>query len=101
MFDLNGKVALVTGATGAIGGAIARTLHEMGATLALSGTKVSNLESLANELKNRVQLFACNLNSAEAIQDLITNVENIFGKIDILVNNAGITRDNLMMRMTD
>lgn len=101
MFDLNEKVALVTGATGAIGGAIARTLHEMGATLALSGTKVSNLESLANELKDRVQLFACNLNSAEAIQDLITNVENIFGKIDILVNNAGITRDNLMMRMTD
>ena len=101
MFDLNGKVALVTGATGAIGGATARTLHEMGATLALSGTKVSNLESLANKLKNRVQLFACNLNSAEAIQDLITNVENIFGKIDILVNNAGITRDNLMMRMTD
>ncbi|MCR4623148.1 MAG: 3-oxoacyl-[acyl-carrier-protein] reductase [Alphaproteobacteria bacterium] len=101
MFDLNGKAALVTGATGAIGGAIARTLHEMGATLALSGTKVSNLESLANELKNRVQLFACNLNSAEAIQNLITNVENIFGKIDILVNNAGITRDNLMMRMTD
>ena len=101
MFDLNGKVALVTGATGAIGGAIARTLHEMGATLALSGTKVSNLESLANELKDRVQLFACNLNSAEAIQDLVNNVENTFGKIDILVNNAGITRDNLMMRMTD
>jgi len=101
MFDLNGKVALVTGATGAIGGAIARTLHKMGATLALSGTKVSNLESLANELKDRVQLFACNLNSAEAIQDLITNVENAFGKIDILVNNAGITRDNLMMRVTD
>lgn len=101
MFDLNGKVALVTGATGAIGGAIARTLHEMGSTLALSGTKVSNLESLANELKDRVQLFACNLNSAEAIQGLITNVENAFGKIDILVNNAGITHDNLMMRMTD
>ncbi len=101
MFDLNGKVALVTGATGAIGGAIARTLHKMGATLALSGTKVSNLESLADELKDRVQLFACNLNSAEAIQDLVTNVENIFDKVDILVNNAGITRDNLMMRMTD
>ena len=101
MFDLDGKVALVTGATGAIGGAIARTLHKMGATLALSGTKVSNLESLADELKDRVQLFACNLNSAEAIQDLVTNVENIFDKVDILVNNAGITRDNLMMRMTD
>lgn len=101
MFNLDGKVALVTGATGAIGGAIARTLHEMGATLALSGTKVSNLESLAKELKTHVQLFACNLNSAEAIQDLISNVENVFDKIDILVNNAGITRDNLMMRITD
>lgn len=101
MFDLNGKVALVTGTTGAIGGAIARTLHKMGATLALSGTKVSNLEALANELKDRVQLFACNLNSAEAIQDLINNVGNTFDKIDILVNNAGITRDNLMMRLTD
>lgn len=101
MFDLNGKVALVTGATGAIGGAIARTLHKMGATLALSGTKVSNLESLAKELGDRVQLFACNLNSAEAIQDLIDNTERFFDKIDILVNNAGITRDNLMMRISD
>ena len=73
----------------------------MGATLALSGTKTSNLESLANELKDRVELFACNLNSAEAIQNLINNVEKTFGKIDILVNNAGITRDNLIMRMTD
>lgn len=101
MFNLDGKVALVTGATGAIGGAIARALHEMGATLALSGTKVSNLESLAKELKTRVQLFACNLNSAEGIQELVGNVENVFDRIDILVNNAGITRDNLMMRMTD
>lgn len=101
MFDLSGKVALVTGATGAIGGAIARTLHKMGATLALSGTKVSNLESLANELGDRVQLFACNLNSAEAIQDLINNAERFFDRIDILVNNAGITRDNLMMRISD
>ena len=101
MFDLNEKVALVTGATGAIGGAISRILHEMGATLALSGTKTSNLESLANELKDRVELFACNLNSAEAIQNLINNVEKTFGKINILVNNAGITRDNLIMRMTD
>ena len=101
MFDLNEKVALVTGATGAIGGAISRILHEMGATLALSGTKTSNLESLANELKDRVELFACTLNSAEAIQNLINNVEKTFGKIDFLVNNAGITRDNLIMRMTD
>lgn len=101
MFDLNGKIALVTGATGAIGGAIARTLHDMRATLALSGTKVSNLESLAAELKNHVQLFACNLSSADAIQNLVADVEKAFDRIDILVNNAGITRDNLMMRMTD
>jgi len=101
MFDLNGKIALVTGATGAIGGAIARTLHDMGATLALSGTKVSNLESLAAELKNHVQLFACNLSSADAIQNFVADVEKAFDRIDILVNNAGITRDNLMMRMTD
>jgi len=101
MFDLNGKIALVTGATGAIGGAIARTLHDMGATLALSGTKVSNLESLAAELKSHVQLFTCNLSSAEAIQNLVADVEKAFDRIDILVNNAGITRDNLMMRMTD
>ena len=101
MFDLDGKVAVITGATGAIGGAIARTLHSMGAILALSGTRISNLESLAGELKTRVQLFACDLNSAEAIQNLVSNVEKVFGKIDILVNNAGITRDVLMMRMTD
>ena len=101
MFDLNGKVALVTGATGAIGGAIARILHEMGATLALSGTKISSLESLAMELKNRVQLFACDLSSAGAIQNLAIDVERDFDKVDILVNNAGITRDSLMMRMTD
>ncbi len=101
MFNLEGKVAVVTGATGAIGGAIARTLHSMGATLALSGTRIANLESLAGELNTRVQLFACDLNSAKAIQNLVSNVVNTFGKIDILVNNAGITRDVLMMRMTD
>lgn len=101
MFDLTGKVALVTGATGAIGGAIAKTLHKMGATLALSGTKVNQLESLAQELSSRVQLFSCNLSSPEAIQELTTNVERVFDKVDILVNNAGITRDGLMMRMSD
>lgn len=101
MFDLSGKVALITGATGAIGGAIARTLHKMGATVALSGTRISNLESLAAELGERVQLFACNLNSAEAVPELISNVERFFERVDILVNNAGITRDNLMMRMSD
>lgn len=101
MFDLRGKVALVTGATGAIGGATARTLHKMGATLALSGTKVANLESLAKELGDRVHLFACNLNSVEAIQDLVSNIERVYDRVDILVNNAGMTRDNLLLRMSD
>ncbi len=101
MFDLRGKVALITGATGAIGGAISRTLHQMGATLALSGTKVNNLEALANELEERVQLFACNLNSAEDIRALVKNIERVYDRVDILVNNAGITRDNLLLRMSD
>lgn len=101
MFDLTGKVALVTGATGAIGRATARFLHKMGATLALSGTKIGNLESLANELEERVNLFACNLGFPDAIQELVMNIERVYGRTDILVNNAGITRDSLMMRMPD
>ncbi|MDR2158278.1 MAG: 3-oxoacyl-[acyl-carrier-protein] reductase [Holosporaceae bacterium] len=101
MFDLSGKVALVTGATGAIGGATARVLHKMGATVAVSGTKIDGLEHLANELSERVHLFACNLNLAGAIEELTPNIERICGRVDILVNNAGITRDNLLMRMTD
>lgn len=101
MFNLRGKVALVTGATGAIGGAISRTLHQMGATLALSGTKVTNLELLANELSERVHLFACNLSSTEDIRSLVRNVERVYDRVDILVNNAGITRDNLLLRMSD
>jgi 3-oxoacyl-[acyl-carrier protein] reductase len=101
MFDLTGKIALVTGATGAIGGAIARVLHRMGASLALSGTKVDGLARLSEELSERVHLFACNLNLSGAVEELIPNVERIYGRVDILVNNAGITRDNLLMRMTD
>ena len=101
MFDLSGKVALVTGATGAIGKAITKTLHGMGATLAISGTKVENLEMLADELSERVNLFACNLVSMEAVETLVPNVERICGRVDILVNNAGINRDNLIMRMSD
>lgn len=101
MFDITGKVALVTGATGSIGGAIAKTLHKMGATLALSGTHVENLERLANELSERVHLFACNLSSREAVDALIPNIERMCGHIDILINNAGITRDSLIMRMSD
>ena len=101
MFDLSDKVALVTGATGAIGQAIAETLHKMGATIAISGTKKENLELLANKLSERVHLFACNLVSMEAVEKLVPNVERICSRIDILVNNAGINRDNLIMRMPD
>ncbi|MDR1561180.1 MAG: 3-oxoacyl-[acyl-carrier-protein] reductase [Holosporaceae bacterium] len=101
MFDLTGKIALVTGATGVIGRAIASTLHKMGATIAVSGTKVDNLERLTVELSKRVHLFSCNLSSYEAIEELIPNVERVCGKIDILVNNAGITRDSLLTRMSD
>ncbi len=101
MFNLSGKVALVTGATGAIGCAIARTLHSMGATIALSGTKLNGLEAIADELEKRCFLFACNLNAQETVDELISNVENVCERIDILVNNAGITRDSLMMRMSD
>lgn len=101
LFDLEGKIALVTGATGSIGGAIARFLHEQGATLAVSGTRVSNLEHLADELKERVHLFSCNLASDEAVASLVPNVERLYGRIDILVNNAGIIQDDLLMKMTD
>lgn len=101
LFSLDGKVALITGATGSIGGAIARFLHKQGATLALSGTRVSTLEKLADELSERVNLFACNLSSPEAVENLIPNVERLCGHVDILVNNAGITQDDLLMRMSD
>jgi len=101
MFDLSGKIALVTGATGAIGGAIARTLHKMGATVALSGTRAGSLELLASELSERVHLFACNLNLPSAVEELFQNFERVCARIDILVNNAGITRDNLLVRLTD
>ncbi|MDR0632213.1 MAG: 3-oxoacyl-[acyl-carrier-protein] reductase [Holosporaceae bacterium] len=101
MFDLVGKIALVTGATGAIGGAIARVLHRMGATVAISGTKVDNLESLTSELSERIHAFPCNLSLAEDVDNLIPSVERVCGRVDILVNNAGVTKDNLMIRMTD
>ncbi|MDR3187013.1 MAG: 3-oxoacyl-[acyl-carrier-protein] reductase [Holosporaceae bacterium] len=101
MFDLTGKIALVTGATGVIGGAIVRTLHKMGATLAVSGTRLDNLENLANELKERIHLFSCNLSLSAAVEELTPNVERACGSVNILVNNAGITRDSLLMRMPD
>jgi 3-oxoacyl-[acyl-carrier protein] reductase len=101
MFSLTGKVALITGASGAIGGAIAHVFHKMGATLALAGTKIENLEHLAAELSDRIHLFSCNLSSLTAIEELVPNVERICSRVDILINNAGITRDNLLMRMPD
>lgn len=102
MFNLTGKLALITGATGAIGGAIARVLHKQGANVALSGTKIDNLENLSSELGERVNLFACNLSNIDDVELLIPNVERVFDRsVDILINNAGITRDNLLIRMAD
>jgi 3-oxoacyl-[acyl-carrier protein] reductase len=101
MFTLTGKGALVTGATGGIGGAIARTLHRAGATLAISGTKVDRLEALAAELNERVYVVPCNLADRGAVQKLAGESEAKVGTLDILVNNAGMTKDNLFMRMKD
>jgi 3-oxoacyl-[acyl-carrier protein] reductase len=101
MFDLTGKCALVTGATGGIGAAIARSLHAAGATVALSGTREAVLQELAGELGERVHVVPCNLSDAEDVEKLVPAAEAAMGQIDILVNNAGITRDNITMRMKD
>jgi 3-oxoacyl-[acyl-carrier protein] reductase len=102
MFDLTGKVALVTGASGGIGGAIARALHAQGATVVLSGTKVEALDKLADELGSRAYTVACNLSDIASVEALPKAAEAAAGAaIDILVNNAGITKDNLFMRMKD
>jgi 3-oxoacyl-[acyl-carrier protein] reductase len=101
MFALTDKGALVTGATGGIGGAIARTLHRAGATVAISGTKADRLEALAGELKERVHVVICNLADRGAVQKLASEAEGKLGTLDILVNNAGMTKDNLFMRMKD
>ncbi|MFC3676960.1 3-oxoacyl-[acyl-carrier-protein] reductase [Ferrovibrio xuzhouensis] len=101
MFDLTGKFALVTGATGGIGNAIAEALHAQGATVALSGTREAVLQELAGKLGSRVHVVPCNLADAEAVNGLIGKAEAAMGQVDILVNNAGITRDGLAMRMKD
>ena len=101
MFDLSGKTALVTGATGGIGAAIARTLHAQGAAVALSGTRSEVLETLAGELGERVAVTPCNLSDPEATAALPGQAEAALGGLDILVNNAGLTRDNLALRMKD
>jgi len=101
MFDLTGKNALVTGASGGIGGAIAKSLHEAGATVGLSGTRVEPLEALASELGDRAHVLPCNLSDTEAVTALPKSAADSMGSVDILVNNAGITRDNIFMRMSD
>jgi len=101
MFDLTGKTALVTGASGGLGGAIARALHQQGATVALSGTRRDALEALAADLGERTHVVPCDLSDSAAVEALIPAAEAALGHLDILVNNAGVTRDNLFMRMKD
>ena len=101
MFDLKGKKALVTGASGGIGGEIAKTLDEAGAEVAISGTRLESLQVLSDLLDDNTQIFPCNLSDRLAIEDLLRDASEKMGGIDILVNNAGITRDNLFMRMSD
>jgi len=101
VFDLTGKNALVTGASGGIGGEIAKILHGAGATVGLSGTRVAPLEALAAELGERAHVLPCNLSDAEAVTNLPKQAIAAMGSVDVLVNNAGITRDNLFMRMSD
>ena len=101
MFDLTGRKALVTGASGAIGGAIARALHARGATVALSGTRREALESAAAELGARTHVLPGDLRDAASVEALVPQAEEAMGQLDILVNNAGITRDNIFMRMKD
>lgn len=101
MFDLTGRTALVTGATGGIGAAIARTLHKAGATVAVSGTRAAVLEDLKAELGARVHALPCNLAVAAEVEKLVPAAEAAMGSLDILVNNAGLTRDGLSMRMKD
>ncbi len=101
MFDLTGKIALVTGATGGIGGAIARALHGQGAAVALSGTRGDVLEQLACELGDRAHVLPCNLADRDAVEALVPQAEAAMGQIDILVANAGVTRDGLLVQLSD
>lgn len=101
MFDLTGKTALVTGATGGIGNAIAKALHRQGATVAISGTRREVLDALAGELKERVHVLPCNLSDKDEVEALVPASEKAMGQLDILVANAGITRDNLFVQLRD
>ena len=101
MFSLEGKTALVTGASGGIGGDIARALHKQGATVTLSGTRREALDKLKDELGARTHVAVCNLGDAAQVDELPKAAEGLMGGLDILIANAGITRDNLFMRMKD
>jgi 3-oxoacyl-[acyl-carrier protein] reductase len=101
MFDLSGRKALVTGATGGIGEAVARAMHARGAVVGLHGTRVEKLEGLAGELGERVKLFPANLSDRDEVKELAAKAESELEGVDILVNNAGITRDGLFVRMSD
>ena len=101
MFDLTGKTALVTGATGGIGNAIARALHQQGATVAISGTRKEVLDQLAADLKDRVHVLPCDLSDKDQVEALVPKAEEVMGKLDILVANAGITKDNLFVQLRD
>jgi 3-oxoacyl-[acyl-carrier protein] reductase len=101
MFDLTGKTALITGASGGIGGAIAEALHAQGATVALSGTRRQPLDDLAAKLGERVHVIPANLASAEEVEKLAKDAEAQLGSLDVLVNNAGLTKDGLVLRMKD
>ena len=101
MFDLTGKKALVTGASGGIGAAIARLLHRQGAAVAISGTRREALEALAGALSERAHVLTCNLAAKDEVETLVPRAEEALGQIDILVNNAGVTRDNIFVRLSD
>jgi 3-oxoacyl-[acyl-carrier protein] reductase len=101
MFDLTGQTALITGASGGIGGAIARALHDQGAAVALAGTRAAALSDLAGELGERAHPLTADLADPEAADRLLRDAEAALGHVDILVNNAGITRDTLVLRMKD
>jgi 3-oxoacyl-[acyl-carrier protein] reductase len=101
MFDLTGKTALVTGATGGIGGSIARALHAQGATVAISGTRREVLEQIASTLGERVYVMPCNLADAAEVEKLVPAAEEKMQKLDIMVANAGVTRDNLLVQLKD
>jgi 3-oxoacyl-[acyl-carrier protein] reductase len=101
MFELNGRNALITGATGPIGGSIARVLHKQGATVAISGTRRKVLDHLATELGDRVHVLPCNLADASETDALVSRAEGAMGQLDVLVANAGVTRDNLFVQLRD